>query len=203
MEGSLRIIKLGGSLLDWDRLQSVLTCWLGEQPPALDVLVTGGGRLADQLRAYDQVHKLDPTTVHLAAAMTMSITARLVAGLLGDPKIVTRLDEFSQADRSLGCVVFDPYVFLTDEQPWGGGAGLPHGWQVTSDSIAARLAEVTGADELVLLKSALPRQGATWSDVARQGLVDDYFPIAVQRVGQVRYVNLRDPAAGAWRPLSV
>jgi aspartokinase-like uncharacterized kinase len=200
MAGSLRIVKLGGSLLDWDQLQPALTGWLGDQPPAKNVLVTGGGRLADQVRHYDQLHNLDPTTTHLAAAMTMSATARLVAALLGGLPLLTTIDELLTDSPLYGCVVFDAYCFLTNEEARADGKSLPHSWQVTSDSIAARLAEVTRAGELVLLKSALPPRGATWSDVVREGLVDSYFPTAVTHVSRVRYVNLRDAADTEWQP---
>jgi aspartokinase-like uncharacterized kinase len=197
---SLRIIKLGGSLLDWDRLQPALTRWLADQPPARNVLVTGGGRLADRIRYYDQLHNLDPATAHLSAAMTMSVNARVVAGLLGGLEVVTGIDELLAAGRSRGCIVFDAYSFLANEEAGAEGDSLPQLWQVTSDSIAARVAEVAGADELVLLKSVLPRRGVTWSEVARQGLVDGYFPTLVTRLTQVRYVNLRDPEAAEWQP---
>jgi len=200
MAVSLRIIKLGGSLLDWDQLKPALTRWLADQPVAKNVLVTGGGRLADQVRHYDQLHNLDPTTVHFAAAITMSVTARLLAALLGDLDTVTELDELVAANPSHACVVFDSYLFLTKEETRADGQRLPHGWQVTSDSIAARLAQVTRADELVLLKSALPERAATWRDVVRCGLVDDYFPEAVMPVSHVRYVNLRDAEAAEWQP---
>jgi hypothetical protein len=92
------------------------------------------------------------------------------------------------------------YCFLTSEEARADGESLPHSWQVTSDSIAARLAQVTRAGELVLLKSALPRRGATWPDVVHEGLVDRYFPAAVTHVSQVRIVNLRDAAATEWQP---
>jgi aspartokinase-like uncharacterized kinase len=200
MAGALRIIKLGGSLLDWDQLQPALTRWLGDQPPAKNVLLAGGGRLADQVRYYDQLHNLDPTTTHLAAAMTMSATARLVAALLGGLQVVTKVDQLRAASPAHGCVVFDAYCFLANEEACAAGDSLPCGWEVTSDSIAARLAEVTRASELVLLKSALPPRGATWPDVVREGLVDRYFPTAVTHVSRVRYVNLRDAAATQWQP---
>jgi aspartokinase-like uncharacterized kinase len=199
MAVSLRIIKLGGSLLDWDQLQPAFRRWLADQPAAKNALVVGGGRLADQVRHLDRLHNLDPTTIHFAAAITMSATARLVAALLGDLDIVTEVDELLPAGPAPGCVVFDAYSFLANEEARADGQNLPHGWQVTSDSIAARLAQVTRADELVLLKSALPPRGATWSDVVRRGLVDSFFPEAVMPVPHVRFVNLRDARTAEWQ----
>jgi hypothetical protein len=62
---------------------------------------------------------------------------------------------------------------------------------VTSDSIAARVAEVVGAD-LVLLKSVDLPAGLSWEVAAAGGLVDATFGSIVARAGlQLRWVNLR------------
>ena len=47
---SMRIVKLGGSLLDLPRLAERLRAWLAGQPSATTVLVAGGGVLADSIR---------------------------------------------------------------------------------------------------------------------------------------------------------
>ena len=93
--------------------------------------------------------------------------------------------------------VCDSEQFLRDVEPHAAGRPLPAGWQVTSDSIAARLAEVLAADELVLLKSIDP-PSATWQQAAREGLVDAYFPEAVQPLATVRWINLRRFSTTQW-----
>ena len=67
---------------------------------------------------------------------------------------------------------------------------LPIGWEVTSDSIAARIAELTGSVELVLLKSTLPPAGASVSQLVANGYVDDWFQHA-WTTGRLRCVDLR------------
>ena len=74
---------------------------------------------------------------------------------------------------------------------------LPESWEVTSDSIAAHLAEKLSADELVLLKSMLPERAAAPRELAAAEIVDEFFPRAAERFwaavnGRVRLVNLRD-----------
>ncbi|MCA9240540.1 MAG: hypothetical protein KDA37_10085, partial [Planctomycetales bacterium] len=65
------------------------------------------------------------------------------------------------------------------------------GWQVTSDSIAARVAEVLDA-ELVLLKAAPPpdgrRQDLDW--LADAGYVDRWFPRASLGLRSVSFQTL-------------
>jgi aspartokinase-like uncharacterized kinase len=73
-------------------------------------------------------------------------------------------------------------------------AKLPHTWETTSDSIAARVAVCLGADELVLLKSVTPKSGENLETLAKLGLVDKFFPHAANMLCNVRIVNLRRPA---------
>ena len=72
---------------------------------------------------------------------------------------------------------------------------------MTSDSIAARLAQVVGARELVLLKSTLPLSASSRLSIAQAvacRLVDDHFPIAASSIQRVRVVNLRDSSFPEW-----
>ena len=87
--------------------------------------------------------------------------------------------------------ILAPRRFLRDldDAP---GPPLPEGWEVTSDSIAARIADRLGADRLILLKSANLRAGLSRTEAAAAGLVDPHFPIAARRLENVAYRNLRD-----------
>ena len=71
----------------------------------------------------------------------------------------------------------------TDDDP------LPCNWEVTSDSIAARVARELESCELILFKSVY-REATELGALAAQGIVDSYFPQAADRV-PVRIVNLR------------
>ncbi|MEX2175692.1 MAG: hypothetical protein WD872_15110 [Pirellulaceae bacterium] len=191
----LRVVKVGGSLLDWPPLAPTLARWLGEQAVAHQVLVAGGGKLADFVRQADRSHCLGEAAAHWLSIDAMSVTARLLAALLGDrANRLTSLGELQArlAADDMATVVFDCSLFLRDSEPQASGTALPHTWDVTSDSIAARLAEFLQADELVLLKSQAPPPQATLADLAERGYVDRFFPTAAQAIPAVRSVNLRE-----------
>lgn len=184
----IRVIKLGGSLLDLLDLAARLRRWLGQQPARSNAVVVGGGRLADAVREYDRLHALGDETAHWLAVQAMQLQARMVAALLPEANWVESVERLITAASPLSIV--DPWKLLRDDDRRLSPQPLPAGWQVTSDSIAARLAQLCGATEVVLLKSALPAE-ATLTAAANGGYVDEFFPRAVT-FPYVRCVNLRD-----------
>ncbi|HTU25616.1 MAG TPA: hypothetical protein VMF30_09480 [Pirellulales bacterium] len=194
----LRIVKLGGSLLDLPGLAERFGAWLARQPAAATLLVVGGGRLADAIRALQQVHRFDDRAAHYLCLDAMGLTATLLCELLPGTTFVRQPEHIDRA--ATGVQVIDVRPILPLAEP------LPESWSVTSDSIAAHLATLLAADELVLLKSTLPQSPADGAfpapqELAAAGLVDEFFPQAVGTflAGQaatgrrVRLVNLRDP----------
>jgi aspartokinase-like uncharacterized kinase len=85
--------------------------------------------------------------------------------------------------------VLDPHAFsLSDE---GRPGALEHAWTATSDAIAARVAEIAGAD-LVMFKSTDLSADLSWPGAAAAGLVDETFATVVSRAGiRVSWINLR------------
>jgi hypothetical protein len=173
-------------------------------------MVVGGGRLADAIRDARARHPLDDEAAHWLCIRLLGVTAELVARLLPEARLIRRLDELSVEWTSVrsgglksalrgngspppggeGLWILEPESFLRDEELPLGANPLPHTWDVTSDSIAARLAVALGARELVLLKSGLP-PAADLDEASRSGYVDAYFPHAAAGVPAVRCVNLR------------
>ena len=55
---AIRIIKLGGSLLDKTGMPAELHAWLARQQPAGNIIIAGGGRMTDEVREWDRRHVL-------------------------------------------------------------------------------------------------------------------------------------------------
>ena len=186
----LRFVKLGGSLLDLDDLTDRLQRWLALGPVASNVLVVGGGRAADIVREYDEKHELSAVKAHWLAIGAMELNARILAAVLPEARWLDRIDDVRTTLAPIA--VLNPLSFMLHDDPQHPRGALPASWQVTSDSMAARAAEMARANELVLLKSALPPEGATREQLASAGYVDTFFPEASRNLARVRFVNLRD-----------
>jgi aspartokinase-like uncharacterized kinase len=159
------VVKVGGSLLELDgalpRACSALAA-LARRERIL--VVPGGGRFADAVRAADDAHGLDPNSAHWMAILAMDQYAHLLASLLDGAALIEQPAAIA-AQLSCGRVpILAPYRWLREADP------LPHSWDVTSDSIAAWVAGALGASRLVLIK---PVGGPT------EHLVDAHFAAAL------------------------
>lgn len=196
MATPLRIVKVGGSLLEMPHLGQRLQKWLEVQPAAHAVLVVGGGSLVQQVRDWDQRWNLDEVTAHWICVDLMSATARLFKSRLLEVPLTSDVDRLKQLSAEPGCTVFDAARWMRETEPELPGTTLPPSWDVTSDSIAARLAVALRAEELVLLKSVLPEEVESQgiAALAANGAVDEMLPRLFAELPPVRMVNLRaDP----------
>jgi 5-(aminomethyl)-3-furanmethanol phosphate kinase len=208
-----RVVKLGGSLLTWPEWPAAFRRWSAMQPERRTVLIAGGGGAADTVRDWDRAHNLDQSDAHWLAIDAMSVTAQLAARLLPEAALTDDwcvLDSPGWPELNVGVpplggspsataktpaplLIFDPRLFLQQIEPTAGGTPLPHSWDVTSDSIAARIADLLGSEELVLFKSCLPAaEIASLEQTANAGYVDGCFPEFASKLPLVRLVNLRD-----------
>ncbi len=162
------------------------------------MLVAGGGPFADLIRAMDRVHALGDLAAHDLAMRTLDITAALLAALLGRSRVVHRAAEIETCLSQDLVPVASPARFLEELDDISQDP-LPASWDVTSDSIAARLADRLGARRLILLKSVAPDGDMDRRQAARLGLVDPLFPVLSSRLDRVEVVNLRESGAGIRR----
>lgn len=184
------VVKLGGSLLNCPALGVNLRGWLGALVSEQIILMVGGGSATDVIREMDSIHRLGEERSHWLALRALSLNTHLVATLLPSSETVKSLRECPAAWAKQGTPVLDPLCFMQEDE--ANPDSLPHCWTVTSDSVAARVACVAKATELILLKSCTPAQGLEWDELARAGVVDAWFPRLAASLPAVRLVNFRE-----------
>jgi aspartokinase-like uncharacterized kinase len=197
MSRSPLVVKVGGSLYDLPDLATRLRVWSHQHMHANTLLIPGGGRLADAIRDLDRLHHLGEEASHWLALAALSVNARFLARLLPGPRVLPRLPE--DRDGS-GPFILDPLPFFEHDEDQPGA--LPHLWQVTSDSLAVRVAIRASARELVLLKSISWQGTDDWAKAAWNGVVDPFFERAMEAAAglQVHIINLRGSGyvSGEW-----
>jgi aspartokinase-like uncharacterized kinase len=193
----VRVVKVGCSLFERPDLGAQLWNWIAEQPPAIHLFIAGGGELADSIKTWDARFQMGEAYSHWMCIRALSITARVLSHILDEtpfvrdyhalPGWIAMVPQYGQPIAA----VLDLWKFLQEVEPSAPPVPLPHTWQVTTDSIAARLAEVLQADELVLLKARIaPAAEDDFAALAACGYVDDYFPTIAPRLQRVTFTRL-------------
>jgi hypothetical protein len=162
-------VKLGGSLLTRHDWPSMLQKLLDGMSTGVRIVV-GGGPVVDGLRQLDAACPQPAEFMHRLAIEAMGMNARTVAKALRLPLLC----EPSHSPCQRG--VIEPVAWLES----GHFDSLPAGWEVTSDSLSARVA-VLCQEPLLLLKSTRPpeRNGQnTLADLAAMRWIDPIFPSA-------------------------
>lgn len=171
------VCKVGGALLDGGMAGAPMAA-LRRVAPAVGVLIVpGGGRTADRVRARHEAGELSAREAHWAAIDALDVNAlRLARGCGAELPLVTGPE---LGDTASGPAVLAPSPILRSEDP------LPHSWDVTTDSIAAWITGRVEASRLVLLKAreaiAPPEAGPrprslSGARAAADGLVDRHLP---------------------------
>ncbi len=193
-EPPIVVIKVGGSLIDWPPLPGRLALYLASRAAIRPVLIAGGGAMVDVLRRLDGLHGLGESRSHAIALRVLDVTADLLASLMPGSIVATTLEELPALWTSRLIPILAPRGVLLDDDRLFPRDALPHRWSTTSDSIAARVAVILGASELILLKSTPPPSSPfNLNTLAALGLTDAEFPTAARRLAVVRLECLRSP----------
>jgi aspartokinase-like uncharacterized kinase len=166
------VVKLGGSLCN--RVPDLVTRLLACQRPLF--IVPGGGKFADIVRKL----RVDDDSAHWMAIAAMDQFGWFI---VSQGIIATTL--LKVPDRP---VVFLPYCRMRHHDP------LPHSWDVSSDSIAAWVADFLGLD-LLLLKSVdgIEENGNLIAQVKKPittEVVDPFFiPFVLERKITATIIN--------------
>lgn len=167
------VLKLGGSLAESGRLRRLLALVARARRPV--VVVPGGGAFADAVRATQKALGFSDEAAHDMALLAMHQMADAMVAL--EPRLLAAesLIGISRAWHRRRVPVWLPASLCA------GDRRIPRDWTITSDGLAARLAERLGDVELVLVKSRNVRRTASAKTLARQGIVDPVFPAIVER----------------------
>ncbi|MBS0240252.1 MAG: uridylate kinase [Proteobacteria bacterium] len=173
-EVSPLVIKVGGSLSKTGRLGGVLKMLSAAQVPI--VIVPGGGPFADAVRSLQREMSFDDGVAHRLAMLAMEQMAEWMAAQHPGLKVAQTTDEISDCIMDGQIPVWAPLHMMGDDE------AIPASWSITSDSLAARLAELLNA-RLILLKSVDTVGHPSAEELAQQGVIDSLFPEIVARAG--------------------
>lgn len=163
------IVKLGGSLANsvelpkW--LDVIATAGAGKV-----VLVPGGGPWADEVRIAQKREGFDDRDAHRKALRAMEQYGKVLAGMRANLVPAAKIAEINERLRKGQVAVWMPYDMVVADP------SIPESWDVTSDSLAASLANQLNASTLLLVKSFKvdgPQPGI--EELSRRGWVDPAF----------------------------
>jgi hypothetical protein len=166
---SMWVVKIGGSLLGSPELERWLKIIVKFSDGNI-IIVPGGGVFADAVREAQKLSKISDACAHRLAVLAMDQFGLLLANL--NPLLAIASSELEIAERTWQhrAIVWLPSkMVLADDS-------IPQSWDVTSDSLAAWLAEKLDAKHLILLKSDKPNENELSLKVmTKGGLVDEAF----------------------------
>lgn len=187
-DGSVMVVKVGGSLLVRPDLPVLLRRWLKAQSDQRQVhFIIGGGTMIDALRQLDRIHRSDPAAMHWLCVRALRHTMQLVGQWLPELTRIESVEAFAEhrLQRPAGRFLIAPGAFYHEAS----GNCLPCDWTTTSDSIAALLARKIAANRLVLLKSCAINDAADLVAAAANGIIDPNFASLIAPELQVELVS--------------
>lgn len=186
------VIKLGGSVTHYHQL----THWLrlvASHGDGKVIIVPGGGLFADAVRAFQTVRadmpdgQLSDAHAHRLAIYAMDQMARSFVAMVPELVLVRNPLEIAERGWQHHGLVWLPSEMALDAEYWS-ATGLAENWEVTSDSLAAYLANRMDADRLLLVKSdpRLLAHQASYSlaSLQAQSIIDPAMHTCLQ---QARY----------------
>jgi 5-(aminomethyl)-3-furanmethanol phosphate kinase len=165
---SVTIVKLGGSLAHTPQCVAwleALAAWGGPL-----ILVPGGGPFADGVRAAQAAMRFNDAAAHRMALLAMEQFGVALAAHSRAFTLAASRDELDSLLHAGQIPVWLParMVLAAPE--------VPEVWDMTSDSLAAWLAGIFGANRLLLIKSRDQAAPVTAHELAANKIVDPLFP---------------------------
>lgn len=125
------VLKLGGSLIDGsvELINAISDHFAGTEGNTQVIIVPGGGIFADNIRRISGEYSIAEKAAHWMAIAAMEQYAHLLEDMTGIPTI----EDTNNVHETVSILL--PYRLLKDTDE------LPHSWDVTSDTIAAWVAQ--------------------------------------------------------------
>jgi aspartokinase-like uncharacterized kinase len=195
------VVKIGGSLARDPRLAQWLAL-LAEAGGGRLVIVPGGGPFADQARDAHARWALDDVVAHNMAVLGMVQYALQMHGMCAALAPCETPEAIGDALRCGRTALWMPYELVRTR------ADALTSFDVTSDTLAAWLAQRLRASALVLVKSCAIPAGRTLRECAAAGIVDSRFAgfvregryavelINKDELGRMRALLAAQPAPG-------
>ena len=162
------VVKIGGSLSRDPLLQTWLR-ELNELGGGRVVVVPGGGGFADQVREHQAVWRFDDLAAHNMAVLAMAQHALMMQGLCRRLVVAATEPQIRHALHAGRTAVWAPFGLLRQE------ADTLTSWDVTSDSLAAWLANRLNAERLLIVKSCEIDPACDVAQLAEKGVLDKRF----------------------------
>ena len=134
-----QVVKIGGSLFPEyaielvKKLENTNSC-----------IVLGGGEFANLIRKYDNEMNFSQETNHWTAIDCMDIIAKLANDKVDSAKLAYSIEEVNEISDDGFTPIFIVSEFLREEDPF------ECSWDVTSDSIAAYVANLLNANLFIV-----------------------------------------------------
>ncbi len=139
------VLKVGGSLAEDPASLTRLCQELSALAKAHRiVIVPGGGEFADTVRKIDKTYSLSDVVAHKMAILAMDQYGFFLSDLTPKSYVSHSLKEISNPAKGTLPILL-PSKLMFREDP------LEHSWNVTSDTIAAYIAQLLHAEKLVLV----------------------------------------------------
>ena len=146
----------------------------------------------DHLRRWQRQFNLTEGQAHLNAVQVMSLNTLNFARASCISTVTENWNDLTNVSQHAGAnpttIMFDCLSFIRDVEPTLDGTPLASDWSCTSDSIAARIAQLLGADQLTLLKSRTACSGDLRT-LRYANYVDQSFPQMAANIKSVTFVD--------------
>ena len=165
----MQVIKLGGSLAQANTLFNCLDKIDKKHSQQKTVIVPGGGSFADQVRFAQRQWQIDDSTAHKMAILAMQQMALLIHGLKSHWPIAESTSCITEQLKTNPVSIWSPDIKELE------ASHIPESWDITSDSLAAWLANKLSAKRLTLVKSTPIDQNLNLQELSLAGIIDKCF----------------------------